>query len=110
MSNTAFYPAVPHAPAQWSREWGERISYGLNTCIQNGNCTNDFTLTPSVTSTIMTDTRIHPDAVISFMAVTANAATAKPSIWVSDVGKGTATIHHASSANTDQTFRVSIVG
>ncbi len=110
MSNAAYYPTIPHAPAEWDQKWAERVAYALNTAVMNGNCTNDFTLEANATTTTMTDTRIHPDVVIGFMATTASAATAQASIYVTDIGKGTATIHHASSADVDQTFRVSIVG
>ena len=110
MSEEPFYGTIPHAPPMWSREWAERAAYAVNLLIGKANCTLDFTLTPSVTSSTLTDFRIHPGVVISFMPITANAAAAKPSIWVSNVGKGSATIHHASSANADQSFRVSFAG
>ncbi len=110
MANRAYYPPIPHAPAEWSPIWGERVAYAINTAIGNANCTNDFSLTPNAAQTTMTDVRIHPDVVVSFMPVTANAAAAKSSIWVDGIGKGTATVHHASSAHTDQDYRISIVG
>lgn len=104
------YEGIPKAPQTWDRIWAERLVYAVNLLIAKANCTVDLTLTASDTTTTMTDFRIHPGCVLGFMPTTANAATAKPSIWVSNVGKGTATINHASSANTDQDFRVSIVG
>lgn len=104
------YNAIPKAPQTWDRIWAERLVYAVNLLIAKANCTVDLTLTASATTTTMTDFRIHPGCVLGFMPTTANAATAKASIWVSNVGKGTATINHASSANTDQDFRVSIVG
>ncbi len=110
MTDRAYYSTIPHAPPEWDRKWAERVAYAVNTAVMNGNCTNGFTLEPNVTTTTMTDTRIHPDVVIGFMATTASAAAAQASIYVTDIGKGTATIHHASSADIDQTFRVSIVG
>lgn len=104
------YEAIPHAPQAWDRMWAARLVYAVNLLIGKANCTLDVTLTASATTTTLTDFRIHPGCVLDFMATTANAATAKAAIWVSAIGKGVATINHASSANTDQTFRVSIVG
>lgn len=106
----ATYNAIPKAPQGWERIWAERVVYAVNLLIAKANCTLDLTLTASATSTTLTDFRIHPGCVLDFMPTTANAATARASIYVTSVGKGTATINHASSANVDQTFRVSIVG
>lgn len=106
----AYYPGIPQAPLGWSRIWAERVVSAVNLLIAKANCTVDFSLSPSVTQTVMTDTRIHPGCVLGFMPLTANAAAAKPSIYVTSVGKGTAQINHVSSANTDQDYRVSIVG
>ncbi len=110
MSREGYYPSIPPAPQEWQRIWAERVSSVVNLLVGKANCTLDKTLNPNAVTTTLTDVRIHPGCVIDFMALTANAATAKAGIWVSAIGKGTAIIHHASSANTDQNFRVSIVG
>jgi hypothetical protein len=73
------------------------------------NGTGTVTLTPSATSTTLTDPRIGSDSAILFMPTTANAATALANIYVDGRKAGEATIHHASSANTDQTFTYLIV-
>lgn len=104
------YEAIPNAPQTWERMWAARLVYAVNLLISKANCTLDLTLTPSATSTTLTDFRVHPGCVLGFMPTTANAATAWPSIYVTNVGKGTADINHASAVATDQTFRVSIVG
>lgn len=104
------YNAIPKAPQSWERIWAERLVYAVNLLIAKANCTLDLTLDPLATVTTLTDFRIHPGCVLGFMPVTANAATAKPSIYVTNVGKGSADINHASAAAVDQTFRVSIVG
>jgi hypothetical protein len=63
-----------------------------------------------VVATVLTDPRIHPAAVITFMPTTANAAIAAPAIWVDNIGNGEATINHASAAAVDQTFRYAVIG
>lgn len=110
MTDAPYYATVPHAPQQWERIWAERLVYAVNLLIGKANCTGDLTLTPSVVATVLTDPRIHPAAVIVFMPTTANAAIAAPAIWVDTIGNGAATIHHASAAAVDQTFRYGILG
>ena len=110
MSDAGYYPQIPAAPADWSRIWAERVSSAVKLLIGKANCTMDFTLTHGATSTTLTNFNIHPGCTIQFMPTTANAATAKPNIYVDGIGKGVAVVHHASSAHTDQTYRVSIVG
>lgn len=74
------------------------------------NATVDVTLTASVTTTTLNDSRIGASSFLDFMPQTANAATAKANIYVTGRTKGQATINHASSANVDQTFTVLIIG
>src|SRR4051812_5490646 len=74
------------------------------------NCVLDVTLTPSATTTTLADPRIGPFSFISFAPLTAHALAALPNLWCSPSVAGTVTITHASSANTDQTFRVAILG
>lgn len=74
------------------------------------NCTVDLTLRASQTTTTLTDARIGAFSFLDFMPTTANAATAKANIYVTDRMKGSCTVNHSSSANTDQTFVVGIFG
>lgn len=78
-----------------------------------GQSNNSFqvTLTPSATSTVITDPRISLQTAVHLSAITASAATAlaSGSLYVV-AADGTATIHHPSNAATDQTFAVSLVG
>ena len=79
------------------------VSSSLNNTI-NGklNSTGSLTLTASATTTTLTDERIGGNSVILFMPTTANANTAR--------GEKTATLTHASSGNTDQTFGYVVIG
>lgn len=74
------------------------------------NCSGTITLNTGATNTTLTDHRIGATSFIGFMPQTANAATAHASIYVTGQTKGSATINHASSLNTDQTFRYAILG
>ncbi len=105
-----YYGGIPQAPLKWERIWAERVVAALNLLIGKANCTSDLTLEPNQTSTQLNDFRIHPGVVIDFMPLTANAAAAKPSIYVTSIGKGTAIINHASSGDVDQAFRIGFEG
>jgi hypothetical protein len=87
------------------------VSTSLNNTI-NGklNSTGSITLTASATSTTLTDARIGGNSVILFTPTTANAATALANLYVSARTEGSATLTHASSANTDQSFSYCIIG
>lgn len=110
MTDAPYVPQVPAAPQQWSRMWAERVASIVKQLVSRQNSNADFTLTALATATTMTDFRLHPGCVISFMPLTANAAAAKPFIYVTDIGKGTCIVKHGMSADTDQDYRVSIVG
>lgn len=89
-----------------------QIAEALNRILAGGiNCTTTITLTANATTTTFKDPRIGGFSYIAFMPTTANASTAeKAGIWISAQQKGQCTINHASSANTDQNFTVSILG
>ena len=75
------------------------------------NCVTSITLTPSATSTAIIDKRIGANTFIGFTPRTLNASTAWTSgLYVASKQNGQATLNHASSANTDQTFDVLLIG
>lgn len=80
--------------------------------IGRANIAADLTLTANQSSTVITDPRLHSRSIILPMPTTANAAAeiAAGTMWVSAQGDGTATITHASNAQTDRTFRIGILG
>ena len=87
------------------------VSVYLNNTISGKlNSTGTVTLTASSTTSTLSDARIGVNSVIFFMPTTANAATAKANLYVSARGDGTATLTHASSANSDQNFAYIIIG
>ena len=74
------------------------------------NNVTDVTLTASSTTTTITDPRIGPDSHLSFTPRSATAAIANGTLFVSARDTGTATVTHASTADTDKTFSLSITG
>ncbi|MEB2554046.1 hypothetical protein [Burkholderia cenocepacia] len=75
----------------------------MNTVIQ-------VTLTPSTTTTTVSDKRIGANTGLFFSALTANAAGALTGLYVSSQKNGSATLTHANTATTDRTFNVLLIG
>jgi hypothetical protein len=76
------------------------------------NVTLDVTLTASSATTTVQDPRIGGSSAILLCPTTANAAAelGAGTIYVSSIGKQTATITHANNVQTDRTFRLVIIG
>ena len=74
------------------------------------NCVVDMTLAHDATETLLKDNRIHPFCFIAFEPSTAHAAAIVSSVWTSEKKSGQVKVHHSSTANTDQTFKVIILG
>lgn len=72
----------------------------------------EVTLTASSATTVVTDSRISSDSVITFMPITANAAAeiGAGGMYVSLRAGGTFTITHANNAQTDRDFEYAING
>jgi hypothetical protein len=76
----------------------------------------NFTLTPNASSSTITDNRITNNSFIDFMPITANAAAAKQTLYVSQqmasnaAVQGNATVQHANNSQADRTFRLLIIG
>lgn len=76
------------------------------------NVTRDVTLTANAGATIVNDPRIGGSSSIQLMALSANAAAeiGNGTIWWSAPGDQTVTLNHANNAQTDRTFRLTIIG
>jgi hypothetical protein len=107
---TAGVPGVPDAPSTWSQHWGLRMQSTLNAVVGKTNNVADLTLAAGATSTTMVDARLSAFSSLSFTPTTAHAATALGTIFVTNQKNGQATINHASTADTDKTFKVAIHG
>lgn len=108
-SRAPYTPAPPRDAALGAEDvWRREVGSALRTLSWCGRTT--VTLTPSATSTTLTDKRIFYFSHVTLEPTTASAATAKltsPGIYVVTT-KGSATINHPSNAATDQTFSVLI--
>jgi hypothetical protein len=102
---TTGYPGLSQTATP--REIAERVNRLLQGKL---NAVTTLTLTANATSTTLTDPRIGGATFIDFMPLTANAAAARASIWISARGIGTATITHANDANVDKTYDVLLIG
>lgn len=110
MSGKPFFAPVPSPAAAYTAQWANRITDALNTAMAKVNNVAELTLLHGATSTPMVDARLSAFTGFSFTPLTANAAAIQSGIYVTNQGKGKATINHANTANTDQNFTVSLHG
>jgi len=107
---TKGYPSVPNILPD-EKEHRRQLAVRLNEVSQGKvNCTIDLTLRNGQVTTTLTDARIYATSVIMASALTANAAAIQASLWYSAQIKGSCTVNHTSTANTDQTFRFLVLG
>jgi hypothetical protein len=104
------YPIAPLFLSDEKEHRRQLAQFLNNTIAGHLNAVTNVTLTPSATTTTVTDARIGPNTHMSFTPLTANAATARAALYVSARSKGSATLTHANSANADQTFSVLLIG
>ena len=104
----------PLAPQDWpelTREWGRKTAEVLNNLmVGRSNNTGTITLTANSATSTLTDPRLGPKSVITFMPTTANGATATGNLYVSARGKQTATLTHTNNAEVDRSFSYAIQG
>jgi hypothetical protein len=105
-------PAIPLVPADVgnAKVTTVRHAAAINALLRGGiSATLGVTLAPNATTSTFSDSRIGPFTYIGLMPTTANACDALPSIWIAPTA-GSATVHHASSPHTDQTFVAVLIG
>jgi hypothetical protein len=117
---TAATPSIQGVPLNLPNEKMHRMrmATAINQIVQGKmNVNQTVTLRASHTTTTVTDARIGPNSAILLTPTAAHAATAYVAgIYVTNqlpsVGTtpGSLTLNHASSANTDQTFTLTILG
>lgn len=80
--------------------------------IMRGKTNNrgEVTLVAGTTTTVVADINAGGESIILLMPLTANAAAAKATTYVSSQDKQTFTITHANNAQTDRAFRYTITG
>ena len=108
---TQGYP-VPPLALKDEKEHRRQIAQAVGQTIAGKlNAVTSVTLTPGATSTTLIDERIGANTFIGFSPRTTDAVTALTSgLYVSSKKNGQATLTHASSANSDQTFDVLLIG
>lgn len=74
------------------------------------NAIGSFVLTASATSTLVLNSKASIDTVILLMPLTASAAAALPTTWVSAQDNGQFTLTHSSDPATDRSFRYIAIG
>jgi len=74
------------------------------------NATSQITLVANVTSTTVVDSRIGAFTWIGLSPLTADAAGAIATTYVSVQQKGQATLTHANTASADRTFALLLIG
>ena len=93
-----------------------RNVYEVVSSVRHGkmDCVGTITLTASVASTTLTDSRLSPQSVVTFDPTTAHAATelygATMYVLTADRSNGAFVITHANKAQTDRIFSYSIIG
>jgi hypothetical protein len=82
-----------------------QVEITLNEVLKGrGNNVGTVTLTPSVTTTTISDIRIKQTMTAVLIPRTANAAAAVTNVYISAVADGSITLTHASTATVDRTF------
>ncbi len=113
MSQGGGQPISRRVTADTLTPWGALLVDAFN-LVQKGKINampqSTINLTANATSTTLTDERIGPASWIWFMPTTAHGATALQNVYITARLKGSCTINHASSANTDQTLYPIIIG
>ena len=92
-------------------EHRRRLALGVNKALSGKlNVVTTVTLTAAATTTTLTDARLTPQSVISFMPTTANAAAGITALYVTNLTNGSATLNHANNAQADRIYQISIIG
>lgn len=87
----------------------QQVANVVNNAVQGKmNCTLAVTLTANDTTTVVTDPRIYSTSLFVFDPRTASAKLAAYDMYVSSVSRGTFTITHQNTADTDKGFIVGI--
>lgn len=104
-------PPIPPVPGDntglgWFAAVADRVNRLLNGKMNISDVTT-VTLRANDTTTILVDSRIGYFSHINLEPRTANAATARAGLWY-ETADGSATLHHASDAASDQEFSYAV--
>lgn len=99
-------------PRSWHdvKDHLSRLSDAINNILRGKlNNGGTVTLTANSATTTLTDIRIGTESVILLQPTTANASTALANVYFGTPGNGTVTITHTNNAQTDRSFRYSVI-
>ena len=109
MTQKGFQGVPPMLPNE--KEHRRQMAQAINNQLGGKlNAVTQITLTPSSTTTTLTDARIGAYTAIVLVPLTADAAAALSGLYVSSQTNGTATLTHANTASVDRTFNVLLIG
>ncbi len=74
------------------------------------NVVGSLTLAANAATTTLMDHRIGANSSILLMPTTSDAAAALGGVYFTGFGDGTCTVNHANNAQTDRTFKYSVIG
>jgi hypothetical protein len=94
---------------EWLKDM-RRAVFGIMRGDVNQQAAQILTLTPSATTTTLSEHRISGETVLLLQPLTANAAAALATTWMSVPTKGSVVINHANSAQVDRKFLAVITG
>lgn len=104
------YDGVPETMNNEEEHRRRLARLGNNLLQGKTNNVIQVTLAVSSTTTTVTDKRIGAYTGLFFSPLTADAAGALSSLYVSSRQNGSATLTHANTASVDRTFNVLLVG
>lgn len=88
-----------------------KLAVAINQILNGGiNSVGTLTLTAGATSTAVTDARAGANSVPLLIPASATAAAAVTSVYVSARAKGSFTISHNSTADTNRTYLYALLG
>lgn len=88
----------------------QQVSNAINLLIDGKmNAYGAFTLAASTTTTVVTDLRSGPDSIILFTPMTANAAGAVSTTFISTRAKQSFTLTHANNSQSDRTYTYIVI-
>ena len=108
--STQGYLTVPETGTN-EKEHRRQLARGVNQSLAGKlNAVTTVTLVAGDVTTVLTDARLTISSYIGLTPLTANAAAAISTTYVSSRTNGSATLSHANNANVDKTFSVVIIG
>lgn len=109
MSVNNNYPQVP-SNYSVTENYIRKIVLSVNLLMSGkSNNVGEVTLTPSATTTTVSDNNVNPNSAVILQPITEHAADHFVDTWVI-AGDKSFVIHHNNNSQTDRTFKYIVVG